>query len=259
MHVLYVDESGSAGSSAYDYFVLSGIAVHERAIFQLIRQVDNLVAGWGLSTEPNRIELHASRMYQGSGVWRRRPRADRERMMNAALALLSRTSGACAFGVAVHKSAIAPDDDPVLYAFAEICRRFDRHLSRIQGRARFRERQRGLMLLDESPNRAKLQQAAQDLRDGGASQERIRNLPELPIFVDSKAHRIMQLADLVAYALWRRYEYQDGRFFEPIAGLFDAAGGVIHGLVHYKPPQMDCYCPACMSRRYGETGQRLQV
>jgi Protein of unknown function (DUF3800) len=67
-------------------------------------------------------------------------------------------------------------------------------------------------------------------------------------FIDSKASRLIQLADLIAFSMWRKYEYQDGRFFDPIIGRFDADGGVIHGLVHCKVKGRECYCPACMSR-----------
>jgi hypothetical protein len=76
----------------------------------------------------------------------------------------------------------------------------------------------------------------------------MRNIAEVPLFVDSKASRLIQLADLIAFSMWRRYEYQDGRFFDPIIGRFDADGGVIHGLVHCRAAGKDCYCPACMSR-----------
>ena len=259
MHILYVDESGSVVDPAQDYFALSGIAVFERGIFHLERAVDNLVAAWGLGSDPNQIEIHGSPMYQGSGIWRKQPRADRERMMNEALGMLRGQRSIRAFGVAMHKSAIADSDDPVLFAFEEICIRFDRFLIRIRRRAGIRERQPGLVLLDESQHKAKLQLHAQYLRDHGTRWGRILNLPQMPVFVDSRYHRIVQLADLVAYGLRRRYEYQDDRFFDPITSVFDAEGGVIHGLVHYKPQDMDCYCPACMSRRHRETGQRLQA
>ena len=76
-----------------------------------------------------------------------------------------------------------------------------------------------------------------------------RNLAEVPLFVDSKASRGIQLADLVAWATWRKYEIQDGRFFDQLIPKFDADGGVIHGLVHYARRNEPCYCPACHSRR----------
>jgi hypothetical protein len=76
---------------------------------------------------------------------------------------------------------------------------------------------------------------------------------EVPLFVDSRASRLVQLADLVAFATWRRYEYSDGRFFDPIIPKFDSDGGILHGLAHRRG-RAECYCPACHSRRWGARG-----
>lgn len=50
------------------------------------------------------------------------------------------------------------------------------------------------------------------------------------MFLDSKASRLIQLADLVAFALYRHHEAGDSRYFEIIESCFDSEGGVIHGL-----------------------------
>ena len=258
MHILYIDESGSVGDPNQDYFVLAGLSVFERGIYHLIKAADDLVASWQLALDPQDVEIHASPMYQGrqGTIWNTLDRSRRVEMMQEALALLRGHNSIRAFGVAVHKAAIAPDP-PLLYAYEEISNRFDKFLSRMHSRGYVR--QRGLVLMDASPNGGVLQRLARDLRDNGTRWDTIRNLPEAPYPVDSKSSRIIQLADLVAYALLRKYESQDERFFAPITGVFDAEGGVVHGLVHYKPPEMDCDCPACMSRWHGQIGQRRQV
>jgi Protein of unknown function (DUF3800) len=58
----------------------------------------------------------------------------------------------------------------------------------------------------------------------------IRNFSEVPLFLDSKASRLIQLADLVAYAIFRYFEKGDNRFFPIIEPRFDSEGGVRHGL-----------------------------
>ena len=254
MHILYIDESGSINDPSQDYFVLAGLAVFERGIYHLIRAVDDLVASWRLAPDPHDVEIHASPMYQGrkGTVWYALDRNTRVQMMLEALELLRGQSSIRAFGIVVHKEAVAPES-PLLYAFEEISNRFDQFLSRMY-RLGY-EGQRGLTLMDASQYENILQRRARDLRDNGTRWGRIRNLPEVPYTVDSRASRIVQLADLVAYALLRKYESGDERFFVPITRVFDAEGGVIHGLVHYKPPELDCYCPACMSRRHSQTGQ----
>ena len=71
-------------------------------------------------------------------------------------------------------------------------------------------------------------------------------MADVPLFVDSRATRIIQYADLVAYALWRKFEKGDDEFFDVISDAFDREGGVVHGLHHFKDPQHSCDCPGCL-------------
>lgn len=76
----------------------------------------------------------------------------------------------------------------------------------------------------------------------------LRNLAETPLFVDSPASRLIQIADLLTWAVWRRYEQGDARYFDRVAGRFDAEGGVIHGLIHFEPQAEEGVYPAYQSR-----------
>jgi hypothetical protein len=102
--------------------------------------------------------------------------------------------------------------------------------------------------MDESHYERPLKALAKDFQINGARWGNFINQAEVPMFVASEASRIVQLADLVAFAMWIKYEHGDGRVFDPIVRRFDANGGVIHGLIHRKQREHDCYCPACMSR-----------
>ena len=53
-----------------------------------------------------------------------------------------------------------------------------------------------------------------------------------PFFVDSRASRLVQIADHVAYSVFRRYNSGDAHYFDIIAHRFDTVDNVIHGLVH---------------------------
>jgi hypothetical protein len=140
--------------------------------------------------------------------------------------------------------AVSPRD-PVEVAFEEICNRFNLFLQRLNNRAS--ENQRGLIVMDDTKHEKPLQALARHFRVNGGRWRKFRNLAEVPMFVDSRASRLVQLADLVAFATWRRYEHQDGRFFEDLLPYFDTEGGVIHGLVHHRRSGQ-CFCPACASR-----------
>ncbi len=112
-------------------------------------------------------------------------------------------------------------------AFEEVASRFDKFLVRL-----YRENnpQRGIIVLDKSTMETRLQALATEFRFNGHSTGRLNNLADVPFFVDSKASRLVQYADLVAYALWRNFEKGDPEFYEIINQHFDHEGGVVHGL-----------------------------
>jgi uncharacterized protein DUF3800 len=75
---------------------------------------------------------------------------------------------------------------------------------------------------------------------------------DTPFFVDSRASRLVQLADHVAYSVFRRYNSGDAQYMDIIASRFDEADGVIHGLCHKHNERVTCMCPGCLSRRLKE-------
>lgn len=60
--------------------------------------------------------------------------------------------------------------------------------------------------------------------------------------------RLVQLADHIAYAVFRRYEHGDAQYFDVIASRFDMSDGVVHGLVHRQTSDPACMCLACANR-----------
>lgn len=249
MHVLYVDDSGSIGDPAQRFFVLGAVSVFERGIYHLIKAADECVDGFGLGPH-DEIELHASDMYGGRGSpWKTvKSRGQREEMIRSALNLLTPSSPSVRlFAIAVDKAAVSPRD-PVELAFEEICNRFNLFLQRNYNRTQ--DNQKGLVVMDETKHELPLQALARTFRIDGGRWGHFRHLAEVPFFVNSKASRIVQLADLVAWSTWRRYEHSDGRFFDALIEKFDADGGVIHGLFHVRgSAHQTCYCPACLTRQ----------
>ena len=251
MFILYIDGSGSVSNPDEKHFVLAGVAVFERTVFHAIKALDDMVDSFGLGQPSYEIELHGSPMLQGKrDPWKSVARARRKEMMLETLNVLTTAArNAKAFGIVVDKQSMSPND-PVEYAFEEICNRFNLFLTRnFQSRGgRDEDKQKGLVVMDESHYEQPLQALAREFRISGTRWGHLRNMAEVPLFVDSRASRLVQLADLLAFALWRRYEKSDSTFFDPIVSKFDADGGVIHGLIHRKSSTEACYCPACMSR-----------
>ncbi|MBV8088770.1 MAG: DUF3800 domain-containing protein, partial [Alphaproteobacteria bacterium] len=58
----------------------------------------------------------------------------------------------------------------------------------------------------------------------------VRNLAEVPLFTDSRSSRLVQLADHVAFAMFRSYEHSDHQYFDIIRHRFDQEGSIVHGL-----------------------------
>jgi hypothetical protein len=257
MHILYVDDSGSVSNPNEKIFILGGISVFERGIYHQIMATDNCVASFGIGPVAD-IELHGSPMYNGGdGIWRTvRSRAAREQMIRSALATLGPGNRSIRlFAIAIDRVAASPRD-PVELAFEEICNRFNLFLQRTGDR--MNERQRGLLVMDESKYEKPLQALARHFRINGGRWGHFRNLAEVPLFVNSKSSRLVQMADLVAWATWRKFEHQDGRFFDPLIPMFDSDGGVIHGLVHYRDRAEECFCPGCVTRNRRDSDDRVR-
>jgi hypothetical protein len=228
MHLLYLDESGSVADPNQQYFVLAGVAVFERKT-HWIEQTLNQIAAKFEPNEPHLIELHGSPMRAGRDGWKARPLAQRLQAIKDALqvGVADQSQGVRLFGAVIKKSALA-GADPVEHAFEQLSSRFDLFLKRLY--AKHGDPQRGIILFDKSSTELRLQKLAREFKYVGHTWGRTQNYAEVPVFLDSKASRLIQLADLVAFALFRAYEANDCMFYDVIKNCFDSEGGVEHGL-----------------------------
>lgn len=247
MHILYVDEASHAGDSGEEHVVLGGIAVFERGLYHAIKAVDECVGAYGIGAVDD-IELNGHRIVSGDeGVWRSvREQPRREQMLRDALSTFASAASVRLFGAAVEKAGVTPDD-PVQIAFEEVCSRFNMFLQR--NRNKTGEEHKGLVVVNGSKDASRLQAVAGRFRANAGRWGALKSLAEVPLSVDAKASRLMQLADLVAYATWQKYEQQDGRFFDALIPKFDSDAGFIQGLAH-RPGARDCPCPACRDKRW---------
>ena len=131
------------------------------------------------------------------------------------------------FASVVNKKAISPRD-PVFSTFQQLITRFDHFLARQH--FEYKNTQRGLVLFDKSSKEANIQSLATSFKKDGHEWGNLKNMAEVPAFLDSEATRLIQLADLVAYAIFRYFEKGDSQFYEIIEHKFDCHGGVQHGL-----------------------------
>jgi len=246
MHLLYLDDAGSASNPEEDYLVLGGISIFEAQAYFVVQEMDKLATTINPSN-PHSVEFHASEIFsRKEQPWRGMSREEARGVIKAVLNILKQSyETARAFACAVHKASF-PGRDPVELAFEDLCSRFDLYLDRLRGQG---DRQRGILILDESAHETTLQRMAREFRTLGTRWGVLHNLAETPLFVDSRASRSIQLADHVAYAVFRRYNAGDTNYFDIIASKFDSFEGVIHGLAHKQKIDPMCMCLACTSRR----------
>ncbi len=250
MYLLYLDDSGSAGNQKEEYFVLGGVAVPENSLRWISHELDKYAQEIGnqSSVDPRQIEFHASEIFSGKTTpWNfYKDKEQRKQIIINVLGVLSKAhSEVVAFACAVHKKSF-PSDDPVVTSFEDLSSRFDIFLQRVSPG---NSGQRGIMILDKSSYEAGLQSLTSAIRESGNRWgNQLRRIGEIPLFVDSNACRIVQLADHIAYSVFRRYNAGDISYFNIIESRFDMSDGRVHGLSHKQLINRNCTCPACITR-----------
>ena len=197
MHLLYLDDAGSVGNAKEQYLVLGGVSVFEAQSHWITQELDKLVENINPG-DPHSVELHASETYaRRSAPWKGMTQSEARGTIKAVLQVLLKSYVTSrAFACVVHKASF-PNQDPMEIAFEDLCQRFDFFLKRLRAGG---DTQRGLVILDKSTYETTLQQMAVKFRTLGTQWNIIQNLADTPLFVNSKASRMIQLADHVAYA-----------------------------------------------------------
>jgi len=246
MYIFYLDDSGSSPNPQEQNLVLGGISVYERHTYWFTQQLDNL-ATQICPTNPQDIEFHASEIFSGrTPPWNGMSREQRISIIKEVLKIIAKSYNQnTTFACVIHKPSY-PNRDHIEMAFEDLCSRFNLQLMRLH--ATRKEKHKGLIVLDESSYETSLQKMASNLRKSGNRWGSImRDLAEVPLFANSKASRLIQVADHIAYAVFRRYEAGDTQYLDIILPKFDSESGILHGFCH-KTNQPHCMCAACMSR-----------
>jgi hypothetical protein len=226
MHLLYCDESGSVTDVHQSHFILAGISLFERQSFWIASELDKIAARFN-PADPGSVELHGNAMLAGRKFWRQFPKEDRANAIKDALEVLNASHKSNRVFVCAINKTLASPQDPVELAFEQMASRFDLLLMRMH---RNGDTQRGIIIFDKSTYESTIQNLATDFRTIGHSWGVVRNLAEVPLFLDSRASRLIQLADLIAYSAFKKYEKSDPQFFSIIENRLDSEGGIVHGL-----------------------------
>ena len=142
----------------------------------------------------------------------------------------------------------------VARGFEGLCTQFEFFLREFYDETRPEQQQRGLMIFDHASYQREIEFLMEQYRSIGTRVTRLYNVAEVPLFTRSDASRMLQIADFVSFAIYRRYESGDTAFFDAIAGRFHERDGVVHGLAHVASSFSACMCSACLSRRSARRG-----
>lgn len=155
--------------------------MHDSKVYYLRKYLDDL-AQEILPESPSTLEFHASEIHAGLGPWKGKP--NRKEIIKRVLkALVTQYSKTAAFACAVHKPCCGAAQDPVEFAFEDICSRFQLFLDRVFHQTNVREK--GIIILDKSIYENVLQKLAITFRQGGTRWRIPRDLIEVPMFLDS--------------------------------------------------------------------------
>lgn len=222
MYLLFLDESGTHGSAPV--FVLGGLAVHEFDVPHLQKRIEGQLTYRlaDLGQDARNFEIHAKELKSGSGNWAAIPINTRLKILGALYRSLVTYKPVtavfpCALFAAVVDGSYHDRDER---AYDLVLNKFDEMLDRLYHQ--HGQRHTGLVVHDrrvvDTPlrSRAGTQAAAQnmerriqewtaDWQEVASKVGILHNLSHVPLFADSKATRLVQLADLVCWALWRHY------------------------------------------------------
>ncbi len=246
MYLLYIDESGNEDNPADRYFVLAGAAVFERVTFFLSQALDDVQARHFPGIPP--VAFHAQHIRAGSDFWRTVDEAKRAEVLTelATAIATSNRPGVVLFAAAIEKTNLLYGEAAVEHATAEICRRFDLLLKRKYAEG---DPQRGLVIFSEGRFHKRARVWVRGFRELGTRWGIIHNLADIPYFASMAETRLLQVADIVAHAVFMLYERKDASLVRHFLDRFDRKDGVTHGLVHHRANNLTlCQCPPCASR-----------
>jgi len=250
MYILYLDDSGSIANKNEEYFVLGGVAVPEQSIRWLSNELEELAKVLDPGNH-RQVEFHASEIFsRRTGIWKTLKKEESVTAIKSVLQCMDNAHrNIVVFACAVHKHSF-PNEDPVEKAFEDLSSRFNKFLERRRSESE-KYSPKGMIVFDKSTYEQSLQNLAKEFRHGGNRWgSQLRQICEVPLFVDSNASRMIQLADHIAYAVFRRYNAGDLTYYNCIESRFDQdADGRIYGLSHLQTTVPGCTCPACLSRR----------
>ncbi len=131
-------------------------------------------------------------------------------------------------------------------AFTQLISRFEQYL-KIYSKTT-KDDKCGILVHDNNPTMAtRLTKLMSHFHDKGTKWTTIKNIIEVPFFVDSASVNMVQMADLCSFALRRYVEKRESYLFENIFKMADGKDGHAVGVRHFA--NQPCDCLICKSHK----------
>jgi Protein of unknown function (DUF3800) len=206
-HLVYIDETGSVGKGAKNQplLTLAAALVHEDKV-QPLTEAFREVAWKHLGRLPADFELHGNEIWGGNGPWRSLGPAELIAVYEDAIAVLNDLDIGVSYA-SIHKERLHAryagdaDGNAYLLALQFLLEKIDK----IRGNK--------ILIADEQKeHQLRAVKMVADLQDWGGGEvpgAKLRTVIDSMHFVSSHTSPGVQLADLVAYALQRRWNDSD--------------------------------------------------
>ena len=133
-------------------------------------------------------------------------------------------------------------------AFEQVISRFQQYLSAVSPQGGPLKDTLALLVHDNNQNVAKKHtDLMRQFHTNGTLWTTVDNIIETPLFVDSSLTRMVQMADLCAYALRRYVENGEVDLFRRVFARADRAKGKTVGIRHFAG--LTCQCEICLAHR----------
>lgn len=224
MYLFYADDSGVTSDPNVKYSVLAGFTTFENQTYWIQKAVDDIMLKHIWRTD---LELHASPIRSGKGIWRSFPKQKREQILIETLEYVKENypKQFILFGAVIRNTTENVPEN----LFTQITSRFDKFLKRKY--IKKDESARGLAIFDKTKMENQYQNWSKIYQTmGNQWKEKLNNFSEVPLFLDSEMSRSIQVADLIAFSLFRYFEYSDDTYYSIIKDCFDKEKNIQHGL-----------------------------
>jgi hypothetical protein len=245
VYLFYLDESGEPGSwQQNDNFILAGVAIHEGQVRRLSGQIDAVQRRFFPSILVP-IEIHSQHIHGGKDRFRQMPSADRAALLDAAYDVIAAAGfpNLVAFITAIHVSAVTSASQALEDCLADVCQRFNTFLVRQCNAGHI---DKGLLIMDRSGREARVRELMAEFERSGTQHGYLGNIMDVPYFADSTNTRMLQIADLVAFAGGRYFNANDRTYLDNVLARIDrrSSRGPVVGLKHIVGRTHRCSCIA---------------